>query len=130
VTHLSYSTYAPLALKTLAQIAQRIKTHHGLVAIAITHRLGRVDVGQESILIAISAAHRHAAWQAGEQCLEEVKKKVEIWKEEWFQDGGVWRSNRDGQEGFPVEGTPSFGGEWDRSGRDGGVVCEEGGLEI
>lgn len=68
----------------------------------MAHRLGRVDIGDESILIAVSAPHRKAAWAAGEECLEKVKAKVEIWKEEWFEDGGVWRSNRDGQEGFPV----------------------------
>lgn len=61
-----------------------------------------MDVGEESVLIAVSSAHRKAAWEAGEQCLEDVKRRVEIWKEEWFEDGGVWRSNRDGGVGVPV----------------------------
>lgn len=103
VTHLSYSTYAPLALKSLQSIAKSILEKHGLVSVSITHRLGRVDIGEESILIAISAPHRKAAWVAGEECLERVKDRVEIWKEEWFEDGGVWRSNRDGQAGVPVK---------------------------
>ncbi|PIA97486.1 Molybdopterin synthase catalytic subunit [Cercospora beticola] len=102
VTHLSYSTYAPLALKTLSRIAREIKRDYKLTAIAITHRLGRVDIGDESVLIAVSAPHRKAAWDAGEACLESVKKSAEIWKEEWFEDGGVWRSNRDGEAGTPV----------------------------
>jgi molybdopterin synthase catalytic subunit len=102
VTHLSYSTYAPLALNTLSRIACHIKQKHHLTAIAITHRLGHVDIGDESILIAVSSPHRQAAWRAGEACLEDVKKSAEIWKEEWFEDGGVWRSNRDGQAGVPV----------------------------
>ena len=68
----------------------------------MTHRLGKVDIGEESILIAVSSAHREAAWRAGEECLEEVKKKVEVWKEEWFDDGGVWRENRDGKDGVRV----------------------------
>jgi molybdopterin synthase catalytic subunit len=50
----------------------------------------------------VSSAHRQAAWRAGEECLEEVKQKVEVWKEEWFADGGVWRANRDGQAGTKV----------------------------
>lgn len=79
-----------------------MQAKHGLVGIAITHRLGRVDIGEESILIAVSSPHRQAAWRAGEECLERVKERVEIWKEEWFEDGGVWRSNRDGQAGVPV----------------------------
>ncbi|KAF2212516.1 hypothetical protein CERZMDRAFT_17397, partial [Cercospora zeae-maydis SCOH1-5] len=102
VTHLSYSTYAPLALKTLSRIASETKRDYKLTAIAITHRLGRVDIGDESVLIAVSAPHRKAAWRAGEACLESVKKSAEIWKEEWFEDGGVWRSNRDGEAGVPV----------------------------
>lgn len=61
-----------------------------------------MDIGEESIVIAVAAPHRKAAWVAGEECLELVKAKVEIWKEEWFEDGGVWRSNRDGQAGVPV----------------------------
>lgn len=61
-----------------------------------------MQIGEESILIAVSSPHRRAAWKAGEEALEEVKAKVEIWKEEWFEDGGVWRSNRDGEQGVPV----------------------------
>ncbi|KAK5114663.1 hypothetical protein LTR62_002236 [Meristemomyces frigidus] len=105
VTHLAYSTYAPLALRTLLSVAKGVQSKHGLVAIAITHRLGRVDISEESVLIAVSAAHRKAAWEAGEECLEHVKDQVEIWKEEWFEDGGVWRSNRDGRAGVPVVGS-------------------------
>nr|POE90212.1 molybdopterin synthase catalytic subunit [Quercus suber] len=103
VTHLAYSTYAPLALRTLQSIAKAVHADHSLVGIAVTHRLGRVDIGEESILIAVSSPHRAAAWRAGEECLEKVKASVEIWKEEWFEDGGIWRSNRDGQAGVPVE---------------------------
>lgn len=102
VTHLAYSTYAPLALRTLQTIARDIHQKHSLVGISITHRLGRVDIGEESILIAVSAPHRKEGWRAGEECLERVKERVEIWKEEWFEDGGVWRSNRDGAAGVPV----------------------------
>lgn len=102
MTHLAYSSYPPLALKTLYSIAQAVREKHALVAIAVTHRLGKVEIGEESILIAVSSAHRKAAWDAGEECLELVKEKVEIWKEEWFADGGYWRANRDGQAGVPV----------------------------
>ena len=83
-------------------ICKAVYAAHGLVAMSVTHRLGRVDIGDESILIAVSAPHRQAAWRAGEECLEKVKASVEIWKEEWFADGGMWRSNRDGQAGVPV----------------------------
>lgn len=67
------------------------------------HRLGVVPIGQESILIAVSAPHRHAAWRGGEEALEECKEKVEVWKLEEFGEGeGVWRANRDGGVGGRV----------------------------
>jgi molybdopterin synthase catalytic subunit len=80
-------------------IAKAAKTNHSLNAIAIVHRLGEVPVGEESILIAVSSPHREAAWRAGEEVLEEVKSKVEVWKYERFEDGGAWRANRDGISG-------------------------------
>lgn len=57
-----------------------------------------VPIGEESILIAVSSAHRQAAWRAGEEALEECKEKAEVWKLEEFggEEGGVWRANRDG----------------------------------
>ncbi len=72
----------------------------------MVHRLGTVPIGEESILIALSAPHRRAAWRAGEEALEECKSRVEVWKREVFvgdggegEDGGVWRANRDGGVG-------------------------------
>lgn len=56
------------------------------------------------MVIAVAAGHRGEAWRAGEECLELVKQRVEIWKEEWFVGGGVWRANRDGQMGVEVRG--------------------------
>ena len=102
MTTLSYDAYVPLALRTLQSIAAAIKTKHALIGISITHRLGNVGIGEESIHIAVSSAHREAAWRAGEEALEEVKKRAEVWKCEVFEDGGVWRSNRDGERGVKV----------------------------
>lgn len=95
------------------------------MSIYITHRLGRVDIGEESILIAVSAPHRTAAWRAGEECLERVKARVEIWKEEWFADGGIWRANRDGKEGVPVGKLDGRIEERDVNGDVGGDVGGE-----
>lgn len=86
----------------MRSIATSVRDTHALVSIAITHRLGKVDVGEESILIAVSSPHRKAAFEAGEECLERVKQDVEIWKEEWFSNGGFWRANRDGKFGISV----------------------------
>lgn len=80
-------------------------TKHACTKIAIIHKLGECPIGEESIVIAVSAPHRKAAWLAGEEALEETKDKAEIWKLERFQGGeGVWRANRDGKVGERVDG--------------------------
>ena len=85
----------------MVSIAESIKEAHALTAISMVHRLGICPIGEESILIAVSAPHRRAAWRGGEQALEECKEKVEVWKMEEFggDEGGVWRANRDGTVG-------------------------------
>lgn len=87
-------------------IGRQMKEKHGLVALAMIHRLGTVPIGEESILIAVSSPHRQAAWRAGEECLELVKEKVEVWKlEEFHGEEGVWRANRDGKAGEHISKT-------------------------
>jgi molybdopterin synthase catalytic subunit len=95
VLHLTYTSYIPKALSTLLTIAKSVHARHALTSISITHRLGLVPIGEESIVIAVSAPHRQAAWRAGEETLEECKSKVEVWKREEFggEEGGVWREN-------------------------------------
>ncbi|RDA92673.1 hypothetical protein CP533_3717 [Ophiocordyceps camponoti-saundersi (nom. inval.)] len=104
VKELQYTAYNGLALRTMLTIAEDIRQRHGLKGIAMVHRLGTVPIGEESILIAVSAPHRQAAWRAGEEALEACKAKVEVWKREEFHDGnGVWRANRDGIAGQRID---------------------------
>ncbi|CAG7915696.1 unnamed protein product [Penicillium olsonii] len=96
VSQLSYTTYPPLALKTLAKIAAAAVETHKLEGVSIAHRLGVVPIGEASIAITVSSGHRGAAWRAGEEVLEACKEKAEIWKREEFVDGGMeWRANAD-----------------------------------
>jgi molybdopterin synthase catalytic subunit len=89
----------------MMSIAKDMLAKHSLKGIALVHRLGIVPVGEESILIAVSAPHRQAAWRAGEEALEECKAKVEVWKREEFEgEEGVWRANRDGIMGQKISG--------------------------
>lgn len=104
VSNLTYTSYPPRALRSLLSIATTVRAKHSLTSISITHRLGLVPIGEESILIAVSSPHRQAAWRAGEESLELCKEKVEVWKREEFADGeGVWRANRDGAIGQRVD---------------------------
>jgi molybdopterin synthase catalytic subunit len=96
----------PRRLLTVADIQQK----HALDKIAIVHKLGECPIGEESIVIAVSAKHRKAAWVAGEEALELTKEKAEIWKLERFEGGeGVWRANRDGAVGVRVDGVEERG---------------------
>ncbi|KAH9888651.1 Molybdopterin biosynthesis MoaE [Xylariomycetidae sp. FL2044] len=100
VKELQYTAYNTLALRTMMSICQGVLSEHGLKSIAMVHRLGTVPIGEESILIAVSAPHRQAAWRAGEDALEKCKERVEVWKREEFEgEHGVWRANRDGAVG-------------------------------
>jgi molybdopterin synthase catalytic subunit len=97
---LQYSAYNKLALRTMMEIARDVRAKHSLQGFAMVHRLGTVPIGEESILIAVSAPHRQAAWCAGEEALEKCKARVEVWKREEFEgEEGVWRANRDGVAG-------------------------------
>lgn len=97
-------------------IAREVRKRHSLRGIAMVHRLGVVPIGEESILIAVSAPHRKAAWLAGEEALEEVKSRVEVWKQEMFHGrDGVWRANRDGISGEKVAGSDESKGTADES---------------
>ncbi|KAI0007045.1 Molybdopterin biosynthesis MoaE [Xylariaceae sp. FL0662B] len=108
VKELQYSAYNPLALRTMLSICKATRAKHGLVSIAMVHRLGVVPIGEESILIAVSAPHRQAAWRAGEEALEECKERVEVWKREEFEnEDGIWRANRDGAKGQKASDTNS-----------------------
>jgi len=88
-----------MAIPSLSRISSDAKNKCGLFGVAVTHRLGRVPTGEESILIAVSAAHRKEAWEAAEWILEEVKRKTEIWKRESYEDPNQepeWKANYPG----------------------------------
>ncbi|EAW09353.1 molybdopterin synthase catalytic subunit [Aspergillus clavatus NRRL 1] len=96
VSQLSYTCYPPLALKTLLDIATKAAEKFRLEGVYIAHRLGVVPIQESSIVVAVSAGHRGMAWRAGEEVLEEVKARLEVWKREEFVDGGMeWRENRE-----------------------------------
>jgi molybdopterin synthase catalytic subunit len=97
VANLSYTSYIPLALYNLSNIAHELSKTYKLCGIAIIHRLGEVAVGEESIHVAVSAPHRKEAWTAGQLALEECKNRVEVWKKEVFAGNGesVWRANNE-----------------------------------
>ncbi len=98
VLKLEYEAYHPMALKTMSQIADDAKVKWNLHAVAMIHRVGVVEIGEASIAIAVSSAHRNEAFEACRYIIDTLKKIVPIWKKEIYADGEVWI----GLEGQPM----------------------------
>lgn len=90
VTALEYEAYPPAAEKMLEQIGDEILERWGLKTVAIAHRYGLLQVGETSVVIAVSSAHRDEAFDACRYAIERIKVLVPIWKREIYQDGAVW----------------------------------------
>lgn len=84
---LDYECYREMAEKKLAELKAEAFRRWPLVACAIVHRLGRVDLGQASVAIAVSSAHRQDAFEAGKWLIDTIKEEVPIWKQEHWADG-------------------------------------------
>ena len=88
--HLVYEAYEPMALKKIREIGARVHEKFAVGRIAIVHRLGRLEIGDISVLIAISAPHRGEAFDACRFAIDTLKRSVPIWKKEYFADGALW----------------------------------------
>ena len=90
VTHLEYEAYPAMALGQLRRIAAEVSKGHGLCGLACVHRLGRLELGEDALVLAVSSPHRRAALEAVEEFLARLKREVPIWKKEHFEGGSVW----------------------------------------
>jgi molybdopterin synthase catalytic subunit len=97
VIALDYEGYPEMAEKELRRIGEDAKIKWPICRMAITHRLGPVQIGEASVIIAVSSAHRDAAFAACRFAIEEIKKIVPIWKKEVFEGGEVWIGTQTGQ---------------------------------
>jgi molybdopterin synthase catalytic subunit len=97
VIALDYEGYPEMAEKELRRIGEDAKTKWPICRMAITHRLGPVQIGEASVIIAVSSVHRDAAFAACRFAIEEIKKTVPIWKKEVFEGGEVWIGTQTGQ---------------------------------
>jgi molybdopterin synthase catalytic subunit len=95
---LDYECYEPMAVKMMAEIGREIASTHAIGRIAMVHRLGRMEIGEASVAVIVTAPHRKPAFEAALEGINRLKRIVPIWKKEHFADGEVW-----------VEG------EWDES---------------
>jgi MoaE-MoaD fusion protein len=96
---LVYEAYEEMALRQMSALAEEAVLAHGVRQVAVVHRLGRLEVGETSVLIVVSSAHRAQAFDACRWLIDTLKKTVPIWKKEHFEDGAVWADG----EPFPAD---------------------------
>jgi molybdopterin synthase catalytic subunit len=99
--HLEYEAYEPMALAKMSEIAAQTREKFQIHRIAMAHRVGRLEIGETSVFIAVSAPHRAAAFDACRFAIDTLKRTVPFWKKEYFADGAVWADG----EVPPVPGT-------------------------
>ena len=90
VLHLEYEAYEGMAEQVMADLAAQLLDRHELCTVAIHHRVGRVDIGETSVVIAVSAPHRAAALAACAEAIDELKVSVPLWKKETYVGGEEW----------------------------------------
>lgn len=88
--HLDYEAYEEMALKQMRELGLKARERFGVRQVTILHRLGRLEIGETSVLIVVSSAHRSAAFEACRWLIDTLKQTVPIWKKETFSDGAVW----------------------------------------
>ncbi|HQZ97597.1 MAG TPA: molybdenum cofactor biosynthesis protein MoaE [Pyrinomonadaceae bacterium] len=88
--YLVYEAYEPMALKEMEKLIGRVKGEFEIANVGIVHRLGRLAIGETSVVISVAAPHRRAAFAACEWLIKELKRTVPIWKKEVYADGEVW----------------------------------------
>jgi molybdopterin synthase catalytic subunit/molybdopterin converting factor small subunit len=90
VVRLEYEAFEEMAEPMLRRLADGLKAKHGLCEVAIHHRIGRVDIGEASVVIAVSAPHRAAALDACREAIDTLKETIPLWKKEIYADGEEW----------------------------------------
>ena len=90
VTHLEYEAYEGMAEQVMAEIADELRRRYELCDVAIHHRIGRVGIGERSVVIAVSAPHRRDALAACKDAIDTLKQRVPLWKKEVYEGGEEW----------------------------------------
>jgi molybdopterin synthase catalytic subunit len=96
VLYLFYEAYPPMALKEMERLEAEVRERWEIEAIAITHRIGRLEIGEASVAIAVSSPHRREAIEACHYAIDRLKLTVPVWKKEYWEGGEVWIENAQG----------------------------------
>ena len=107
--HLDYEAYREMALQQMRGLAAEAVAKFGVRDVALVHRLGRLVVGETSVLVVVASAHRGAAFDACRWLIDTLKKTVPIWKKEQFVDGAMWADGEPFPEGIGLPGASRAG---------------------
>ncbi|WP_077623073.1 molybdenum cofactor biosynthesis protein MoaE [Sediminibacillus massiliensis] len=103
--YLEYQAYIPMAEKKLAQIGEEIKEKWPEAVTAIAHRIGRLEISEIAVVIAVSTPHRADSYEASKYAIERIKEIVPIWKKEHWEDGELWIGDQKEVKQYP-DGRP------------------------
>lgn len=108
--HLEYQAYSSMAIKMFEQISKEIQEQWPDAKVAITHRIGRLEISDIAVVIAVSSPHRKMAYEANEYAIDRIKQIVPIWKKEFWEDGTEWIGDQLENVPYPT-GNPSISEE-------------------
>ena len=101
---LQYEAYVPMAVKSLKKIGDEIGEKWADTKVAITHRIGKLEISEAAVVIAVSSPHRQAAYEANQYAIERIKEIVPIWKKEYWEDGTKWIGDQLERHSYAKEG--------------------------
>jgi len=104
VGYLEYDAYPAMAERVMRELAEEAKERFGLEDCAVLHRTGRLEIGETSLLVAVASGHRAESFEAGHWLVNEIKKKVPVWKKEVWDDGEAWI---EGPESMGIQQAPA-----------------------
>lgn len=90
VTHLEYEAFEERVVDVISQVVAEAEARWPILAGVVEHRVGRVDLGDPAVVVAVSTAHRHAAFDAARYLIDEIKSRAPLWKKEHWPGGGEW----------------------------------------
>jgi molybdopterin synthase catalytic subunit len=105
--YLEYEAYEPMAVAKMRELAAAMRAQFPVDCVALVHRLGRLAIGETSVFIGVSSAHRGAAFDACRYGIDTLKRTVPIWKKEYFEDGAVWADGEIPKAAEPGVGSPA-----------------------
>ncbi|MGI8813112.1 MAG: molybdenum cofactor biosynthesis protein MoaE [Pyrinomonadaceae bacterium] len=103
--HLIYEAYEPMAVKEMQKIIEQAKSQFEIEHVGIMHRLGKLEIGETSVVISVAAPHRKAAFEACEWLIRKLKRTVPIWKKEVYANGEEWIEGDTSPPSLPISGS-------------------------